>query len=368
MVDTQQLHECFVDLALQRTLSGFEEVLKRTMNLFDLFGWACIFPASLQAGGRPLFVAHRIKTDGELLNRASREGIGSLGLDGQGNGSAILDAFARELAPEGSGRWRVLRVTRERRADLTMFLYRLPVSPDFAVDDLEVLGKVGHHLSRCFLLLAKQQEQEFMAGLLRLVSNLYSEGLCVLDGQYHVVFENRNFREHMLLWANGRSALQNLSLPRQTTLPGEWVGACDDAFAAFRRVMFEPSPNRLVVTQGPLVKLSRVLSPQEMIEGTVRYLAFQSTLGVRPYLLLISNRQTVRSNEVPSVGRIAQMFKFSRRERQLAELILEGRSAHEIGAKLAISLPTVKTHIRNILRKSGVKTRLQFAGLCRQSD
>lgn len=367
MLDGNTFNECLVELALQRTLNGFEEALKRTMAQFGLTAWACVFPASLQAGGRPLFVAHRVKTNGELLARASREGINSLGLDAPAN-RGLLDAFASQLAPEPNTRWRVLRITRDRRAELTLFLYRPEALGDFPREELELLGRVGHHLNRCFLLLARQQEQEFMAGLLRLISNLYAEGLCVLDDQHRVVFENRNFREHMLLWSNGYAALQNLSLPRQTTLPGPWIRACEESFAAFKQVKFEPSQNRLVVTQGPLMKLEAILSSKEKIEGTVRYLAFQSSLGVRPYILLISSRETTRVASLPTVARIAQTFKFSRRERQLAELILEGRSAQEISKKLAIAMPTVKTHIRSILRKAGVKTRLQFAGLCRQSE
>jgi DNA-binding CsgD family transcriptional regulator len=365
MLTSQQLNDSLVELALQRTLSGFEDALKRTMGQFGLAAWACVFPASLQAGGRPLFVAHGVKTTGDLLKRAARDGLASLGFETQSD-NRLLDAFASELAPRPDIRWRVLRVTRDRTAELTIFLYRAGALDDFTPEELGLLGRVGQHLNRCFLLLAQQQEQEFMAGLLRLVSNLYSEGLCVLDEQYRAVFENRNFREHMLLWAKGRAALQNLTLPRQTTLPGHWTAACDEAFAAFRKLSFGPSPNRLVVTQGPLVRLNLPLSATEVLEGNVRYIAFQSTLGVRPYLLLISNRQLLQAVAAPTVTRIAQAFKFSRRERQLAELILEGRSAQEISRKLAISMPTVKTHIRNILRKSGAKTRLQFAGLCRQ--
>lgn len=367
MVDPLRFNDCLLDLALQRSLTGFEQVLKQTMALFQLTAWACVFPPSLQAGGRPLFIAHGIKTDGELLRRASRDGIASLGFDNQAD-DTLLEAFAGELAPHPGARWRTLRLTRDRRAELTIFLYRSQSSPDFSKEDLEMLSRVGQHLDRCFLLLAKQQEQEFMAGLFRLVSSLYPEGLCVLDGQFRVVFENRNFREHMLLWSKGHSALQNLSLPRQTELPEDWIRACHDSFSAFKQVTFDPSPNRLVVTQGPLFKLSLALGSKEAIEGTVRYLAFQSSLGVRPFLLLISNQQATQAAEIPSIDRLAQDFRFSRRERQLAELVLEGRSAHEISKRLVISIPTVKTHIRSILRKSGTKTRLQFVGLCRQAE
>lgn len=367
MVDLSQFNECMVDLALQRNLVDFEQVLKRTMSLFGLTAWACIFPPSLQSGGRPLFIAHGVRTTGELLKRASRDGINSLGFENQAN-KGLLDAFASEFAPDPKAHWRILRVTRDRKAELTMFVFRAPNDLDFSPPELELLGRTGHHLDRCFLLLAKQQEQDFMAGLFRLVSSLYSEGLSVLDDQGRVVFENRNFREHMLVWEKGGAALDSLNLPRQTILPDVWKQACADSFDAYKRVSFEPSQTRMVVTQGPLFKFGVSLGSAESLEGTVRYLAFQSSLGVRPYLLLISNRRAMLASELQSMDRIAGEFQFSRRERQLAELILDGKSAQEISRRLAISLPTVKSHIRNILRKSGTKTRLQFAGRCRRTD
>jgi DNA-binding CsgD family transcriptional regulator len=367
MVDLQQFNECLVDLALQRSLVDFEAVLKRTMSLFGLTAWACVFPPSLHAAGRPLFIAHGVRTTGDLLQRASRDGIHSLGFDNQAN-KGLLDAFVLELAPEPGARWRILRVTRDRRAELTIFVFRPADGQDFHGQELEMLGQAGNHLDRCFLLLAKQQEQDFMAGLFRLVSNLYAEGLCVLDDQYRVVFENRNFREHMLTWDKGVGAPQNLSLPRQTALPDVWRQACADSFAAYKQVAFEPSINRMVVTQGSLFRFGVTLSSKESLEGTVRYLAFQSSLGVRPYLLLISNRHAMLASELRNMDRIADEFNLSRRERQLAELILDGKSAQEISRRLAISIPTVKTHIRSILRKSGTKTRLQFAGRCRHAE
>ncbi|MBI4659568.1 MAG: hypothetical protein HY735_12075, partial [Verrucomicrobia bacterium] len=167
MVDPRLFNDCLLDLALQRSLTGFEEALKQMMALFQLTAWACIFPPSLQAGGRPLFIANGVKTDGNLLTRASHDGLASLGFENQTD-DTLIETFAGELAPDPSTRWRILRLTRDRRAELTIFLYRSHSSADFSREELEMLGRVGQHLDRCFLLLAKQQEQEFMAGLFRL--------------------------------------------------------------------------------------------------------------------------------------------------------------------------------------------------------
>lgn len=228
-----------------------------------------------------------------------------------------------------------------------------------------MLGLIGRLLDRCFLTLAQAQELEFEAGLFRLVGNLHPEGLCVLDNRLRVLFENRRFKELMHVWGHGLGALQSLSLPKQSELPADWKKACDQSFQAFREVKFPPVSGKMVVSEGSLSTLRKPFDSEGWIEGAVRYLAFQSALGVRPYLILTCafHRQQQTATGL-NLTRIAQNLGFSRRETELADLILRGSSAREIAQQLKIALPTVKTHIRHILQKSGVKTRLQFVGLC----
>jgi RNA polymerase sigma factor (sigma-70 family) len=45
------------------------------------------------------------------------------------------------------------------------------------------------------------------------------------------------------------------------------------------------------------------------------------------------------------------------REREVAELIGEGLTNEQIAARLAISEPTVKTHVTRILKRFGVRQR-----------
>lgn len=355
-------------MAFERTLGGFEQGLKRTFDLFGLSAWACVFPPSFQAGGRPLFIAQGVNAaKSTLLAKASKEGLEAV-LGEKESVEPVLLVLAKEIAPSQNSRCRVLRITRDGRgSDLIIFCYRAAEQPDFRQEELQLLSQAGRLLDRCFLSLAEQQHQEFMVGLFRLVSNLHSEGLCILDNRLRVLFENRKFREHMHVWNHGQAESQNLTLPRQSELPQAWKEACDRSFAALREVSFPPSTSRMVVTQGPVSKLRFSLSSTEYIEGAVRYLALQGSLGVRPYMMLTSSVRTEQVSGPVSLAKIAEALAFSRRESQLAELILRGASAQEIASRLRISVPTVKTHIRNILRKAGVKTRLQFVGLCRNA-
>lgn len=64
-----------------------------------------------------------------------------------------------------------------------------------------------------------------------------------------------------------------------------------------------------------------------------------------------------------AVGRIANKYRLTNREREIVSLMLQGLNNSEISNNLFISLGTVKKHINNIFRKIGVKNRTQLFNL-----
>lgn len=67
------------------------------------------------------------------------------------------------------------------------------------------------------------------------------------------------------------------------------------------------------------------------------------------------------SAEDGSIVTFCERYELTKREREVAFLLLEGFSNGEIGEKLFISEGTVKTHVHNIYKKLGVNTRLRFS-------
>lgn len=65
---------------------------------------------------------------------------------------------------------------------------------------------------------------------------------------------------------------------------------------------------------------------------------------------------------------IVAQFEVSKRERDILELIMEGKSNKEIEANLFISINTVKNHIYSLYRKLGVKSRGQLLRLILEND
>ena len=53
--------------------------------------------------------------------------------------------------------------------------------------------------------------------------------------------------------------------------------------------------------------------------------------------------------------------RMTRREREVIDLIGEGLSNKEIATRLNIATHTVKSHVRNVMEKLALHTRLQIA-------
>ena len=61
----------------------------------------------------------------------------------------------------------------------------------------------------------------------------------------------------------------------------------------------------------------------------------------------------------PTSHQLAKMKIVSRREMEVMELISESMTNEEIAQKLFLSAKTVKTHIRNIFEKTGIRNRVE---------
>ena len=68
--------------------------------------------------------------------------------------------------------------------------------------------------------------------------------------------------------------------------------------------------------------------------------------------------QTVIADPAPPTEHAQKLERLTAREREVFQLIAQGKSNAEIGDELFMAEPTVKTHVRNILAKLGVRDRI----------
>jgi DNA-binding NarL/FixJ family response regulator len=76
--------------------------------------------------------------------------------------------------------------------------------------------------------------------------------------------------------------------------------------------------------------------------------------------------QIVKSAESKEHARVIEDVRMTRREREVIELIGEGLSNKEIAQRLNIASHTVKSHVRNVMEKLALHTRLQIAAYVRR--
>jgi len=71
--------------------------------------------------------------------------------------------------------------------------------------------------------------------------------------------------------------------------------------------------------------------------------------------------QIARAAEARDAGMVLADVRMTRREREVIDLIGEGLSNKEIAQRLNIATHTVKSHVRNVMEKLALHTRLQIA-------
>lgn len=76
--------------------------------------------------------------------------------------------------------------------------------------------------------------------------------------------------------------------------------------------------------------------------------------------------QIAKAVESAGPARIIEEVRMTKREREVIELIGEGLSNKEIAQRLNIASHTVKSHVRNVMDKLALHTRLQIAAYVRR--
>ena len=101
-------------------------------------------------------------------------------------------------------------------------------------------------------------------------------------------------------------------------------------------------------------------SPLVLITVTAALFACTMALFFALYQQLYVTAQTAAPSEREIFERFAARHDLSSREREVLRLVLAERSNSEIAAELFVSEATIKYHVRNLLRKTGCRNRLEI--------
>jgi DNA-binding CsgD family transcriptional regulator len=212
---------------------------------------------------------------------------------------------------------------------------------------LRLSGLVVGHLAAAASRLARSEH----AGLLELAAHLEAEAAAVVDANPTLGPEGHAWRLRLaaeiarLRWTTGVDA------PTEDDLQGVWRETLD-AFARFGQPFEEArSATRLAAV------LRAIGRGEEVRELLSRARGIARGLGAAPLLAEITALAgPATRSEV----------ELTPRELEVLQLVGEGRSNGEIGARLFISTKTVSVHVSNILAKLGAAGRTEAAAMARR--
>jgi len=141
-----------------------------------------------------------------------------------------------------------------------------------------------------------------------------------------------------------------------------------DGIEATRRLAADPDPPRILVLTtfdgdayvyeamkaGASGFLLKDLRPEDLARA-VRTVAAGETLLAEPVTRRLIERFVLR----PQPEERTELAELTSREREVLELIARGSSNAEIGTALFLTEATVKTHVTHVLRKLGLRDRVQ---------
>ncbi len=93
---------------------------------------------------------------------------------------------------------------------------------------------------------------------------------------------------------------------------------------------------------------------------TILFIPLAFTKKFRSLIFGEKAPQAENSGKRKNKKELALLGKLTESEKKIYKLLCEGCSNQEIAAQLSITESTVKFHIRNILKKSGVKNRFEL--------
>ncbi len=182
--------------------------------------------------------------------------------------------------------------------------------------------------------------------------------LFAMEADLQVVAEAASGAEALTQVAAHQPDLVILDL-NMTGMSGiDTLKALRDAGCQARIVMHTVSDNQEDVTRalraGADGYLLKDMEPESLIDAVREILDGQ--VAVSPQLSAAMAR-ALRGNEPPP----AQLSALTEREQQILRLIAEGHSNKVIGRKLDIAEATVKVHVKHLLKKLNMRSRVEAA-------
>lgn len=214
-------------------------------------------------------------------------------------------------------------------------LHRNKRQRDFQDWEMKALQLAGRHLSTAFRNLRLVQENEILKTGLSQVFEFFDEAFFIFNFQYDLLYIN-DIAKNLINNSNSYTAESELLEQLKVCCRKVGTAECDSDHTA-------PWAYSLNLNTPVGKRLFHVFARKDAIDGS-------------PIFIVVSPPST------PNMQRlnVSLLDRLSKREKDIARLLADGKSNEEMATKLFLSVNTIKTHVHNIFLKTGVESRTEL--------
>jgi|GEM_PF-2097656 len=239
--------------------------------------------------------------------------------------------------------------------------YRSRFFGDFSDREVWIIGRLQSHLLAAIEKSRRYEKLKANTNVNMLVYENISDGVVFLDNDYQISYKNKTARQ----------AIAALELSQPQTYR-EFV---DYLEVTCRRLAVDYLARKQIPGANNTYEEVRdkYLYTYNLVEahpiGSADDLEFVVLFRLNPALPfkppVEQNLQDIDGSNDMAIflQTLFKQFSFTKREAELADLVLQGLDNKEIAAQLYISLSTVKSHLQNMFAKIKIKNRYQLMSM-----
>jgi DNA-binding CsgD family transcriptional regulator len=181
----------------------------------------------------------------------------------------------------------------------------------------------------------------------------------ILRWNLKLIYQNKAAREFCAMWEKGPEEAKRTKA--NSSIPSEILDRCRVLKEKWRNA--QPQARAIRRTDFKEERVNHVAVPH--LRATIQLKQINS-VGVAGPHFLIAYEDLCRNGERSGLLRLFRLpgiALLTRREREVAQLVCEGRSNKEIAQNACLSLPTVKKHLHSVFRKLAVPSRTRLVAL-----
>ena len=222
---------------------------------------------------------------------------------------------------------------------------------------LTTLSRALPHLKRMVQIMLRLNDMETRAGVDEALWNRFRHGIVLLENSGRILWSNAA-ADTMLSRGDGlivRGGVLQAPVAEDNAALSKLIGEAADTA---RRCGFG-SGGALALPRESRRPLAVLVAPFS-IDRAVHNMPLR-----RPAVVVLINDP--ECDQRAPVEMLAQLYRLTRRETALAGLLLQGLDLREAAGRLEVSMPTVRTHLRQIFEKTGTRRQAQLVSLLLRS-